>query len=318
MKLILENWNKFVNEQEEVSAGGVTSAQVLKMSLPQFVKAMQSNRKDIIQTVLAGAKDGKEGDDTVSIEPVTVKCADLRPTQAEVVFDKSIPFALKKPQVFMTYLKSNGPFKVGPPGNDAIIVLNGKFVLDGHHRWSSLFCVNPNAEMYAFNIKLPVSPLNALKLMQASIKAYAGEVPSNQGGGINLFTIDQKTLTQQVYKIINENPKLVPEYIKLGLLTGKGGLGGDPTDQAGGRSEKRAQEVAQRLLGIYERNIDLMQSNNKPVSGASSREPMPQTDAPAGSKVSAGGDTPAALKPLEKGQVDFRSPFATDKKKAAE
>ncbi len=61
-----------------------------------------------------------------------------------------------------------------------------------------------------------------------------------------------------------------------------------------------------------------MQANNKPVSGATSREPMPQTDAPSGSKVSAGGDTPAALKPLEKGQIDFRSPFATDKKKAAE
>jgi len=316
MKLILENWNKFVNEQEDVSAGGVTSAQVLKMSLPQFVQAMQSNRKDIIQTVLAGAKDGKEGDDTVSIEPVTVKCADLRPTQAEVVFSKSIPFALKRPDVFMTYLKSNGPFKVGPPGNDAIVVLNGQYVLDGHHRWSSLFCVNPNAEMYAFNIKLPVSPINALKLMQASIKAYAGDVPSNKGGGINLFTIDENTLKQQVLKLVT--PQIAQQYVELGLVGQGGKSGGQAGAAAGGRQQAQQQEVAQRLLGIYGRNIDLMQSNNKPVSGASSREPMPQTDAPAGSKVSAGGDTPAALKPLEKGQVDFRSPFATDKKKAAE
>ena len=316
MKLILENWNKFVNGQEDVSAGGVTSAQVLKMSLPQFVQAMQSNRKDIIQTVLAGAKDGKEGDDTVSIEPVTVKCADLRPTQAEVVFSKSIPFALKRPDVFMTYLKSNGPFKVGPPGNDAIVVLNGQYVLDGHHRWSSLFCVNPNAEMYAFNIKLPVSPINALKLMQASIKAYAGDVPSNKGGGINLFTIDENTLKQQVLKLVT--PQIAQQYVELGLVGQGGKSGGQAGAAAGGRQQAQQQEVAQRLLGIYGRNIDLMQSNNKPVSGASSREPMPQTDAPAGSKVSAGGDTPAALKPLEKGQVDFRSPFATDKKKAAE
>tara|TARA_R100000664_G_C2725643_1_gene117687 strand:- start:76 stop:1032 length:957 start_codon:yes stop_codon:yes gene_type:complete len=318
MKLIMENWNKFLNEQEEVSAGGVTSSQVLKMSLPQFVQALQSNRKDVIKSVLAGAKDGKEGDDTVSIEPVTVKCADLRPTQSEVVFDKSIPFALERPEIFMTYFRSDGPFKVGPPGNDAIVVLNNKFVLDGHHRWSSLFCVNPNAEMHAFNIKLPVSPINALKLMQASIMAYAGDVPSNEGGGINLFTIDENTLTQQVYKILDKKPELTPEYIRLGLLDGEGGLGGDPDDQAGGRSEKRKQEVAERLLDIYGRNIDQMQANNKPVSGATSREPMPQTDAPSGSKVSAGGDTPAALKPLEKGQIDFRSPFATDKKKAAE
>ena len=316
MKLILENWNKFVNEADETSAGGVTSAQVLKMSLPQFVQAMQSNRKDLIQTVLAGAADGNEADDAVSIEPVTVRCADLRPTQAEVVFSKSIPFALQRPEVFMEYFKSDGPFKVGPPGNDAIVVLNGKYVLDGHHRWSSLFCVNPNAEMYAFNIKLPVSPINALKLMQASIKAYAGDVPSNKGGGVNLFTIDENTLKQQVLKLVT--PELAKQYIQLGLVGEGGNLGGSGGDVEGSRGDKRAQEVAARLLQIYSKNVGIMQSRNKPVSGASSREPMPQTDSPAGSKVSAGGDTPAALKPLEKGQVDFRSPFATDKKKAAE
>ena len=102
-----------------------------------------------------------------------------------------------------------------------------------------------------------------------------------------------------------------------GRLDGEGGLGGDPRDQAGGRSEKRKQEVAKRLLDIYGRNIDQMQTKNKPVSGATTREPMPQTDGVPGSKVTAGGDTPAALKPLEKGQIDFRSPFATDKKKAS-
>ncbi len=154
MKLIMENWNKFLKEQEEVSAGGVTSSQALRMSLPQFVQALQSNRKDVIKSVLAGAKDGKEGDDTVSIEPVTVKCADLRPTQSEVVFDKSIPFALERPEIFMTYFRSDGPFKVGPPGNDAIVVLNNKFVLDGHHRWSSLFCVLLNTTIYSFSIHL--------------------------------------------------------------------------------------------------------------------------------------------------------------------
>jgi len=316
MKLILENWNKYLNEEEETAAAGVTASDVLKMSLPQFVKVMQSNRKDMIQAILGGADDGNMEDDAVSIEPVTVKCADLRPTQSEVVFSKSIPFALERPGMFMKYLKSDGPFKVGPPGNDAIVVLNGKYVLDGHHRWSSLFCVNPNAEMYAFNIKLPVSPINALKLMQASIKAYAGDVPSNKGGGVNLFTIDENTLKQEVYKLVT--PQIAQQYIEAGLVGDGGASGGEGGAEAGGREQGRQQEVAQRLLGIYSRNIQQMQSKNRPVGGASSREPMPQTDAPSGSKVSAGGDTPAALKPLEKGQVDFRSPFATDKKKAAE
>ena len=322
MKLLMENWRSFLSEEiiseqdAPPAAGGVTSSDVLKMSLPQFVQAMQSNRKDLIQSVLAGAKDGSERDDAVSIKPVTVKCSDLRPTQSEVVFSKSIPFALQRPKIFMQYFKSDGPFKVGPPGNDAIVVLNGKYVLDGHHRWSSLYCVNPNAEMYAFNIQLPVSPINALKLMQASIKAYAGQVPSNKGGGVNLFAIDEGTLKQQVYNLIT--PQIANQYIQLGLVGQAGNLGGAGREVEGGREDKRIQEVASRLLQIYTKNVGTMQSRNKPVGGASSREAMPQTDAPSGSKVSAGGDTPAALEPLEKGRIDFRSPFATDKKRVAE
>ena len=318
MKLILENWNKFINEQEQTanppSAGGVNSHELLKMSLPQFVQVMQSNRKDLVRVVLSGQLDGDRDDDAVSIDPVTVKCSDLRPTQSEVVFSKSIPFALQRPKIFMEYFKSDGPFKVGPPGNDAIVVLNGKFVLDGHHRWSSLYCVNPSAEMYAFNINLPVGPANALKLIQASIKAYAGEVPSNKGGGVNLFTIDENTLKQHVYKLVT--PELASQYIQLGLIGQGGNLGARGGEVEGGREDKRVNAVAQRLLQIYTTNVGKMQSSNRPIKGASSREPMPQTDSPAGSKVSAGGDTPAALKPLEKGQVDFRSPFATDKKAA--
>ena len=302
-KLIFENWRGFVTEQEEeagATAGGITTSSAYTMSLPQFVSALQSNRKDVIVAVLNGLKDGSAKDDVLSIEPTTVDVVDLRPTQAEVVFSKSIPFALQKPDVFMEYLTSNGPFKVGPPGNDAIITLNKKFVLDGHHRWSSLYCVNPKAAIHTFDIKANINPINMLKLMQASIKAYAGKVPSNKGGGVNLFTIDEKTLTNEIRKLISGD--LARQYAELGLMKGK--------------PDATGQDVFKRLLGIYQRNVGLMQKNNRPVKGASSREPMPQTDAPAGSKVSAGGDTPAALAPLEKGRVDFRGPHAV--KKAAE
>ena len=45
-------------------------------------------------------------------------------------------------------------------------------------------------------------------------------------------------------------------------------------------------------------------------AGATSREVMPQADAPQGSQVTAGGTTPAALEPLEQGVIDFRAPYA--------
>jgi len=314
MKKLLKEWKKFLKEAEEesqVSAGGITADRLYRLNLAQFVKALQSNRKEVIQAVLGGLQDNDVSDDKVSINNVTIQAAKLRPTQSEVVFSKSIPFALEKPEYFLQYLSGNGPFKVGPPGNDAIITLNGKYILDGHHRWSSLFCINPYAEMHAFNIQAPVSPLNALKLMQASILKYAGSVPSNKGGGVNLFTIDQNTLEAEIKKLVT--PGIAAALVQGGLMETAEDRFGMREELEAGREERMMSQAVPVILNIYKTNVKLMQKKNRPVSGASSREAMPQTDKPSGSNVAAGGETPAALQPLEKGEVDFRSPFSHEK-----
>jgi hypothetical protein len=313
-KMIAEEMAKFstMSEQEEEqgqdeageappSAGGIDANKALDMKLPQFVQSLQTNKQDVLDAVLGGLKDGGADDDKVKIVPKAVPIKDLKPTQSEVVFSKSIPFALGKPEIFMNYLSSDGPFKVGPPGNDAIVTLNGKFILDGHHRWSSLYSINPDASMYTFDIQVPgLAPLDALKLMQASIKSYAGKVPSNKGGGVNLFKIDTGNLTKGVRQ--SATPENLQKLIDLGFLKGA-----QAVDEQEGN---QLQQALRKLLKIYGKNIARMRANNAPVAGASSREPMPQTDKPAGSKVTAGGDTPAALQPLEKGQIDFKQPFA--------
>tara|TARA_R100000664_G_scaffold22773_1_gene32295 strand:+ start:324 stop:2006 length:1683 start_codon:yes stop_codon:yes gene_type:complete len=318
-QMIAEEMAKFntMSEQEEEqgqdeageaqpSAGGIDANKALDMNLPQFVQALQSNQEDVIKAVLGGLTDGGADDDKVNIVPTTVPIADLKPTQSEVVFSKSIPFALENPEVFMKYLSGNGPFKVGPPGNDAIITLNGQFILDGHHRWSSLYSINPDASMHTFDIQVPgLEPLDALKLMQASIKAHSGAVPSNKGGGVNLFQIDTDNLTKGVKN--SATPENLRKLINLGFLKGA-----QAVDEQEGN---QLQQALRKLLKLYGANIARMRANNAPVSGASSREPMPQTDKPSGSQVTAGGDTPAALEPLEKGQIDFKKPFAEGDKK---
>ena len=305
-QLIMENWRKYLGEADES-----IQTQALRLDLPQFVQQINRNKEKVLGALGQGLKDQNKGDDAVPINQIAVRCSSLRPTQSEVVFSKSIPFALQRPEVFMKYFTSDGPFKVGPPGNDAIITLNGRYILDGHHRWSSLFCVNPKAELYAFNIELQVNPITALKLVQASIGLYAGEAPSNKGGGVNLFTIDEKQLALEIQKLVT--PQLANAYIKLGL--GKSPEDSLAEDVTGGREDRRVRFITKKITGIYNRNVKAMQTNNRPAKGASNREPMPQTDKPAGSQVAAGGSTPKALVPLEKGMVDFRPPFGN---KAAE
>jgi hypothetical protein len=313
-KKLFENWRRYLKEEQDMQ----DLSDIINLPLGSFVEKMNSMQKETLKNIFSGLKDGSSNDDMVSIKETTVKASDLRPTQSEVVFGKSIPFALQRPEMFMKYYTGDGPFKVGPPNNNAIVTFKGKFILDGHHRWSSLYCVNPNASLATFDISAPVSPLAALKLMQASIKGYikGQDIPSNQGGGVNLFTIDQNNLFTQVEKYMT--PKLAQKYISLGLLKSL------EEDIETGRQQRRQQNpdrerkgqlkaVVQTLQGIYLKNINRMQTKNKPVSGATPRPAMPQTDSPEGSNVKVGGGTPAALKPLEKGIIDFRSPFKSDK-----
>ena len=200
-KTLFENWRRYVEKQQL----NESFSDLLKLPLGSFVEKMNSMQKETLQNIFSGLQDGQSDDDMVSINETTVKASDLRPTQSEVVFGKSIPFALQRPEMFMKYYTTDGPFKVGPPNNNAIVTFKGKFILDGHHRWSSLYCVNPNASLATFDISAPVSPLSALKLMQASIKAYikGQDIPSNQGGGVNLFTIDKDSLDLPIVPLPN-------------------------------------------------------------------------------------------------------------------
>jgi len=364
-QMLVESFRAFIKEEENEQApadsksGGVSAPEVFKQDLVQFVNSLNSNKTDVIQAVLHGLEDAAGAkDDQVRIQTTTVKCLNLRPTQNEVVFDKSIPFAIEHPTDFMKYYDSNGPFKVGPPGNDAIVTLNGKYILDGHHRWSSLYCVNPHASMYTFDLQAKINPKNALKLVQASILAYTKKrLPSNKGGGINLFEIDETTLAEALAKLVT--PAVAAGLIKAGFLRADKGrqqgtgvnpkaqgekagrrakeqeeeaarrtmaaekgvneapedsarLGGESSKDAAARGDSRTNTVYKRLLGLYTKNISLMKARNRPVKGATPRPVMPQTDAPAGSNVSAGGSTPAALEPLEKGVIDFRPPFTVN------
>ena len=137
----------------------------------------------------------------------------MTPTQNEVVLEKSLPFTLERPDLFANYVSSYGPFKVGVPNkNDAIVTLNNKFVIDGHHRWSSLFCFNPFAKISSWNINAPqVSPEKMLKAAQISIWSVK-PAPGEAGGGVNLFQATKDDVSKAVKTYAG---KLVNEYMKI-------------------------------------------------------------------------------------------------------
>ena len=122
----------------------------------------------------------------------SVSVANLRPTQNIIAADGSLGWILyKHPE----QIKSNvdNAFAGDVMINNTPIITCGNYVVDGHHRWSQVYLLNPNATMKAIDLGLQTSDkTQILKLVQIAIAnsqlGNGGHLPlSNAEGGINLL-----------------------------------------------------------------------------------------------------------------------------------
>ena len=242
-----------------------------------FVNQFKSIASDLkVQAILkAGLEDGDIEDEKITYGKGKVAVKGLLPTQAEIGFDQSISNILTdKYGSLQSILDGNAD--VGGP----IVTYNGKYIIDGHHRWSQVYAANPNASMENLDIKGKLPPTEILKIVHAAIAAKIGEVPSDEPEGINILNgITEKEVLDAV------NSELKSDKVKQ-IWASKG--------------QKDNSAVAKY---IYD-NLKTLISKNKPVSGAPGRKDMPQTDqeGPATDKLSL----------LQKGIVNFNNPKSTD------
>jgi hypothetical protein len=229
-----------------------------------------------VQAILkAGLKDGNTEDEKITYGKGKVAVKGLLPTQAEIGFDQSIANILTDQYGSLQSIL-DGTADVGGP----IVTYNGKYIIDGHHRWSQVYAANPNASMENLDIKGKLSPIEILKIVHASIAAKIGKVPSANPQGINILNgITEKQVLDAV------NSKLSDDKVKQ-IWASKG--------------QKDNEAVAKYIYN----NLKQLISKNKPVAGAPGRKDMPQTDqeGPATDKLSL----------LQKGIVNFDNPKSTD------
>lgn len=252
MKLIMESWRSFkalLNEQE-VAPDPVTAQkvdQIIKLPYEQFVDQFKNIAADPkVQAVLNyGLKDGAPDDEKVSINRIKANVKQLLPTQNEIDIDKSLAYPLKDVNTFNTYKKGG---LVAPGGKQIVTANGGKLIIDGHHRWSQVYCINPNTQIDAIDITLPgADAFLYLKIVQLAIAANIQKIPTAKVDGNNLLAADVNVISEYV------KGKASPEVIQAG-----GGL-----------------ENLQKLIIV---NSDSMKKSNQPVKGAPKRDVMPQTD----------------------------------------
>lgn len=242
-----------------------------------------------VQAVLkAGQDDGDPDDDKLPYERIAaLPVLDLQPTQNEIGFNQSV-LNLLTDQYGSLQSFLDGKANVGGP----IVTYAGKYIIDGHHRWSQVFAANPKATMLALNIKAKpgFKHTDILKAVHGAIAADIGKVPEADPKGINLLkgvTLDQiplDKLRSNVFEIWKKNSPVAHGKGKINITN--------------------KLDVAKAIFA----NLKLMIKNGV-APGAPGRKHMPQSDA--------GGKPINRLGALSRGEINVEEPFTERLQKLA-
>jgi hypothetical protein len=215
MKLLMESWRKFTNEQDDNTEQAPAAPLFPGVgNYEQYIDWLGSNVQDPkTQAFLKAGEeqyDGNSGDDVFQIKKVAIPVVKLKPTQNEIGVEGSLKWPIKKiPKQFVQYAGAEEP--ITPPskeGTEPIVTFNGSWVIDGHHRWSTLYACNANAKIVCYNITNPnLKPVEMLKAVQAAIAKEAGKVPREPASGVNLLKSDEATIKGWIVK--NAHPQLM-------------------------------------------------------------------------------------------------------------
>jgi hypothetical protein len=244
-------------------------------------------KSDICRGLLLKPKlDGNEKDDIVNIsdKPGT-PVLELIPTQRFIDLMQSVGFPLSSKDSLVKAIvdkKGFGTIVISPDKE-------GTLIIDGHHRWSGIFCIAPDGTMNAKQIQWPgVGTKEKLAAAQLAIAAKLGpskETPSK--GGEPAFNILGKKKVE-IAKLIMENinkPDLVDKKVREfgGLLNDKMMKDIIDTDAKDtvykwcglDTSEKDITKVRQAIANKVGENLERMKLFNP---NAPAREDMPQFD----------------------------------------
>ena len=253
-----------------------------KKDVPQFVDDLKQYAKDpkVSAILKAGQADGDPNDDKLPYTQTSVKVGGLIPTQNEIDFNKSVLHILDDQFGSLSSIL-NGKANVGNP----IVTYNGKWIIDGHHRWSQVLAANPNAKMDALDIKGNLPPEDVLKAVHGAIAATTGKVPSSSvgEGSMNVLSASDDAVRANLEKLIND-PSNFPS--KAEALWREKGFDS---------KEKIVNYIANNLKSIRQQGH---------IQKAPGRISMPQTDAD--------GAIKDKLDALAKGDVNISPPFVTE------
>lgn len=212
---------------------------------------------------------------SIVVTPISATVSGLLPTQNEIDLEKTLKNALADADTLKQYLAG------GTILASSVILTadDGLYIVDGHHRWSGVYVVNPYAQISSIDLGYVPSPQEALKETQVAIVAEVGYLPTETVQGVNLFTVGKQTFDDAVVVAINsgKHPEDVMKVFK---------------------KEKGLNSMA-AVQDYLWANVLRMRQFNTPVPGATGRGYMPQTP---------NGDLTTLMHLMENGNLSYSVP----------
>lgn len=326
--------------EEEIKGAGAPAAEAQapldllkldKMPYEQFIKELGKDASDekLKAAIASGLKDNNKEDDVFEFTvKVGIPVRGCKPTQNEVVIKNSLSYPLKSDDMeSLENLLTSTKGKSYTAGSPIVVFSDGKtnYVIDGHHRWSQVHVINPDAFItgYVMTSKVPMDAKEVLQAVQMAILKVVQDnsdspvLPAAKGAGdnpeANLFTCGEETLKS--YVVDNVGQTFLKAVEKTGKISSEEEVSekervykdlGDIVDPH--RSKKVADYIWNNVLDL--------RKNSRPIEGATRREAMPQTD---GADNLKDAKATAALKAgkwkdeLASGVINHMAPFESKK-----
>tara|TARA_R110000765_G_scaffold319980_1_gene412000 strand:+ start:542 stop:1378 length:837 start_codon:yes stop_codon:yes gene_type:complete len=278
MKLLIENFRKFVKEEADPT-------KVNPEVFPQKLSQVHPNQAKSVSD--SGQADGVSPEDVVPVahKPEGIAPVQkLKPSQSSMNIPKAMGMVLGM-------LNPNNPFS--PGGDLGAFISNDSYIMDGHHRWVATAMIDPSLSVGGYLVDFPGEQLVAI--LNTMTKGKFGVMKGKEGtGGFDQFTPDNMKKQLMIYAqkgVTAKKPKdaMNPEEVMSVLKTFTGGLEGEAAVDAA--VNKMSENIGTLTFAT--------------PSWASDRTDMPVVDGDA--------NVAAAAKALAGGEVNVNPPYKSQK-----